>query len=186
MAARRRRRDELGARLSEAPPERPYRVAVCGGGSVGRDDRAAAGELGALLARAGAVVICGGYGGVMEAVAEGAAREGGLSVGILSGPDERGASPWITLPLATGMGEARNALVVRGAEAVVTVGGQWGTLSEIALARKMGVPVATVGTPPAEGLGLPAFAGAAEAAEWALEQARARRAAARAAAPDPA
>ena len=101
---------------------------------------------------------------------------GGLTVGILPGPDASGANPWITLPLATGMGEARNALVVRAAEAVLAVGGQWGTLSEIALAAKMGIPVGLLGTPPAGGLDLPSFESAESAVRWALGRARARRA----------
>jgi uncharacterized protein (TIGR00725 family) len=96
-------------------------------------------------------------------------------VGILPGTDASGANPWIMLPLATGLGEARNALVVRAAEAVLAVGGQWGTLSEIALAAKMGIPVGLLGTPPAQGLDLPSFEGADSAVRWAVEQAGASR-----------
>ena len=108
----------------------------------------------------------------MEAAARGAREAGGLTIGILPGTEAGSANPYITLPLPTGMGEARNALVVRAAEAVVAVGGEWGTLSEIALARKMGIEVITLGSPPAEGLGLPSAASAEEAAAWALERAR--------------
>ena len=162
--------------MTEASVDRPYRVAVIGGGQASEEEREVARALGAHLARAGAVVLCGGHGGVMEAAARGAAEEGGVTVGILPGLDDRDANPWITLPLATGMGEARNVLIARGAEAVVAVGGEWGTLSEIALARKLGVEVATLGDPPAQGLGLAAMPGAEEAAAWALERARARRA----------
>ena len=167
------------------PPVRPYRIAVVGGGHAPDGECAMARELGGHLARGGAVVICGGYGGVMAAAAEGAGREGGLAVGILSRPDLEGSCPWIGIPLATGMGHARNALVVRAAEAVVAVGGGWGTLSEIALAGAMEVPVATLGTPPAEGLEVPSMSDPAEAAAWALEQARARRGEAREPVPDP-
>jgi hypothetical protein len=154
---------------------RPARVAVIGAGSASAEETATAEAVGAALARAGAVVICGGLGGVMEAAARGAAEAGGLTVGILPGSDASGANAWIRLPLATGMGEARNALVVRAAEAVLAIGGEWGTLSEIALARKMGLDVALLGAPPAEGLGLPRFDDATEAAEWALGRARRRR-----------
>ena len=111
----------------------------------------------------------------MEAVAQGATEAGGLVIGILPGSDSRSANPWIGIPLATGMGEARNALVVQGAEAVISVGGEWGTLSEIALASKIGLSVGTLGTPPAEGLGLRMLEGPIEAAGWALERAQAFR-----------
>jgi uncharacterized protein (TIGR00725 family) len=154
-----------------SPSARPYRIAVIGAGEASEAHYAAARALGAALATAGAVVLSGGRGGVMEGAARGAADAGGLTVGILPGPHASEANPWIALPLPTGMGEARNALLVRGAEAVVAVGGEWGTLSEIALARKMGIPVATLGEAPAAGLGLPELPDAAAAAAWALESA---------------
>lgn len=122
------------------PVKRPVRIAICGsarlspGGTLGD----AAEEIGRRLAEAGAIVVCGGLGGVMEAAARGAAAAGGLTVGILPGTDPGTANPYIGVPLATGLGEARNALVVRAADAVIAVGGEWGTLSEVALARKMG------------------------------------------------
>jgi len=150
----------------------PLRIAVIGGGSASAEDVRVARELGAAIAEGGAVLVCGGLGGVMEAAAHGAHEAGGLTVGILPGPDASAANEWIQLPLPTGMGEARNALVARAAEAVVAVGGEWGTLSEIALARKMGIGVVTLGEPPADRLGLPHARTAAEAASWALEQAR--------------
>lgn len=148
---------------------------MVGGAVASEEELRLALELGAALAREGAVVVCGGYGGVMEAAARGAAEAGGLTVGILKGEDAGEANPWIALPIATGLGDARNALVVRAAEAVVAVGGAWGTLSEIALARKAGVDVGTLGAPPAEGLGLPALGTPARAARWALERVRVRR-----------
>ncbi|HET9949212.1 MAG TPA: hypothetical protein VFQ22_09850, partial [Longimicrobiales bacterium] len=114
---------------------------------------------------------CGGLGGVMEGAARGARERGGLTVGVLPDADAAGANPWIVLPLPTGMGEARNALLVRMAEAVVAVGGEWGTLSELALARKMGVPCGTLGAPPAGVAGLPALGGPEAAARWALAEA---------------
>ena len=116
---------------------------------VGPDDadakqRAAAEEVGRLLAEAGAIVVTGGRGGVMEAASKGAREAGGTTLGILPGPDRREANEWVTVAVPTGMGEARNALVVRAADAVVAVGGAWGTLSEIAFARKTGKPVAAL------------------------------------------
>ena len=108
----------------------------------------------------------------MGAVAQGATEAGGLVIGILPGSDSKSANPWIGIPLATGMGEARNALVVQGAEAVISVGGEWGTLSEIALASKIGLSVGILGTPPAEGLGLRMLEDPIEAAGWALERAQ--------------
>lgn len=151
--------------------ERPFRIAVVGAADASAEEYETARALGAALARGGAVVLCGGHGGVMEGVARGAAEAGGVTVGILKGRDAGSANPWIVLPLATGLGDARNALVVGFAEAVVAVGGSWGTLSEIALARKAGLPVATLGEPPAQGLGLPALSSASEAASWALARA---------------
>lgn len=153
------------------PEGRPYRVAVIGGATAGAESLELARDIGAGLARAGAVLVCGGLGGVMEAAAGGARSAGGLTVGILPGPDAGAANASITIPLPTGMGEARNALVVRAAEAVVAVGGGWGTLSEIALARKMGIEVVTVGRPAAEGLDLPRVSSARDAVRWALETA---------------
>lgn len=154
---------------------RPPRVAVVGRADASDGERRVAGELGAALARAGAVVVCGGYGGVMEAAARGAAEAGGLTVGILKGENASEANAWIALPLPTGMGDARNALVVRAGEVVVAVGGAWGTLSEIALARKAGLAVGTLGVPPAEGLGLPDLKTPSQAARWALERVREAR-----------
>ena len=151
---------------------RPYRIAVIGAAGASDEDYEIARLLGGELASLGAVVLCGGHGGVMEGVARGVSEAGGLAIGILRGSDAEDANPWIGIPLPTGMGEARNALVVRGAEAVVAVGGEWGTLSEIALARKMDLPVGSLGTPPAQGLGLEVLTTPAEAARWAVEKAR--------------
>jgi len=154
------------------PSRAPFRIAVVGAGDATEDECEAAREVGSALARAGAIVICGGRGGVMEAVARGASEAGGLSIGVLPGLDTSEANPWIGVPLPTGLGEARNALVVRAGESVVAVGGGWGTLSEIALARKMGREVTTLGDPPAGGLGLHASANSTAAAAWAIEAAR--------------
>lgn len=155
--------------------ERPLRIGVVGAGAATPEEEALARELGRALGARGVVMICGGRTGIMEAAARGCVEEGGLTVGILPGPRPGEANPWIRLPLATGLGQARNVLVVRTAEAVVAVGGSWGTLSEIALARKMGIPVCTLGEPPAEGMGLWAASGADEAATWAMARAREAR-----------
>jgi uncharacterized protein (TIGR00725 family) len=102
---------------------------------------AAAHAVGTGLARAGCVLVCGGLGGVMEAACRGAKQAGGRTLGLLPGTDRAAANPYIDIAVPTGLGEARNALVVRAADAVVAVGGGWGTLSEIALAMRTGVPV---------------------------------------------
>jgi uncharacterized protein (TIGR00725 family) len=119
---------------------------VCGPGECTDREAAQAREVGRLLAERGAVVVCGGYGGVMAAVAEGAADAGGTVVGVLSGATREGADPHLTVTLPTGLGEARNALIVKAADAVIAIGGSWGTLSEIALAMRRGTaPVISLG-----------------------------------------
>ena len=121
-------------------------VAVVGGSSSTPWEAAAAEAVGRALAEAGAVLICGGRGGVMEAACRGAKQAGGLTVGILPGTDAGEANPYVDLPVVTGMGEARNAIIVRTAQAVVAIGGSYGTLSEIAYALRFGVPVVGLGT----------------------------------------
>lgn len=119
---------------------------MVGGGDVGPEELAVAEELGRELARRGAVVVCGGLGGVMEAVCRGARAEGGRTVGILPGADRGAANAYVDVAVATGMGEGRNLLVVRTADAVIAVDGEFGTLSEIALALRLGKPVVGLGT----------------------------------------
>lgn len=116
-------------------------MAVCGAGVEAEETDAVAEAVGREIARVGAALVCGGLGGVMTAAARGATAAGGVTLGVLPGSDASEANPYITLPLPTGMGEMRNALVVRFADVVIAIGGEWGTLSEIALAVKMGVPV---------------------------------------------
>jgi uncharacterized protein (TIGR00725 family) len=123
----------------------PY-IAVCGPDPASDDERADAESVGRMLAEAGAVVICGGHGGVMEAAAMGARSAGGLVIGILPGADRAEGNPHLTVAVATGMGELRNGLIVRAGDAVIAVGGAFGTLSEVALALKTGVPVVGLGT----------------------------------------
>jgi uncharacterized protein (TIGR00725 family) len=108
---------------------------------------------GRLLAERGWLVVTGGLGGVMAAAAAGVDQAGGTAIAILPGVDRADASPGHAVVLPTGMGEMRNALLVRSADAVLAIGGSWGTLSEVALAARTGVPVVTIGTD------LPAFAG---------------------------
>ena len=114
---------------------------MVGAGEADAGQRAVAEEIGRLLAEAGAVVVTGGLGGVMEAASKGAREAGGTTLGLLPGVDRREGNPWLTVAVPTGMGEMRNALVVRAADGVIAVGGEWGTLSEIAFARKTGTPV---------------------------------------------
>jgi uncharacterized protein (TIGR00725 family) len=130
---------------------RPY-VAVIGPAQASPADEEHAEAAGQALARAGAVIVCGGLGGVMAAACRGAATGGGTTVGLLPGPDRSAANRWVTVALPTGLGEARNLLVVRAADAVVAIGRGYGTLSEIALALKLGRPVVGVGTWPVDGL----------------------------------
>ena len=120
-------------------------VAVVGPSAATPTEHALGEEIGRLIAEAGAVLVCGGLGGLMEAAASGCAQAGGRSVGILPG-ERTDANPYVTVAVATGMGEARNAIVVRTADVVIAVSGEFGTLSEIALALKMGKPVIGLGT----------------------------------------
>ncbi|MBK9710347.1 MAG: TIGR00725 family protein [Kouleothrix sp.] len=119
--------------------ERPQPIiAVCGAGQCSPDLAGLAEAVGRGIAQAGATLVCGGLGGVMAAACRGARAAGGITVGILPGADPRAANPDVLVPIATGMGEARNALIVRSADVVIAIGGEYGTLSEIALARKIG------------------------------------------------
>jgi uncharacterized protein (TIGR00725 family) len=123
----------------------PY-IAVVGPGEASPEELHSAEEVGAGLAAAGAVVVSGGLGGVMEAAYRGARSRRGRTLGILPGDDRDAANGWVEIAVPTGMGELRNGLVVRAADAVVAIGGGHGTLSEIALALKLGRPVVGLGT----------------------------------------
>lgn len=103
-------------------------------------------EVGRELARQGAILICGGLGGVMEAACRGASSEGGVTVGILPGNSRKQANPYVQIPVVTGMGEARNAAVVKSAQAVIAIAGGYGTLSEIGFALRLGIPVIGLNT----------------------------------------
>lgn len=120
-------------------------VAVVGPGDTDDETLLADAEgVGRGVAAAALVLVTGGLGGVMAAAARGAASAGGLVVGLLPGDAASDANPWVGVALPTGMGQGRNVLVVRGAEAVVAVGGSWGTLAEVALARRLAKPVVSL------------------------------------------
>jgi hypothetical protein len=121
-------------------------IGVIGGSSPTAEEAALAEAVGHALAEAGAMLICGGRGGVMEAACRGAKAADGLTIGVLPGASRRGANPHVDIPIVTGMGEARNAIITRTAQAVIAVGGSYGTLSEIALALAFGTPVVGLGT----------------------------------------
>jgi uncharacterized protein (TIGR00725 family) len=121
-------------------------VAVVGGGLCSPQEAAAAKAVGRHLAEAGAILICGGLGGVMAAACRGARSAGGLTIGVLPGFSAADANPHVDIPIVTGMGEARNVIIVRTASAVIAVGGEFGTLSEIAFALKLERPVVGLGT----------------------------------------
>ncbi len=127
-------------------------VAVCGASEATRTQLEAAREVGRLLAESGAIVINGGLGGVSGAASEGAASAGGTVVGILPDTDREGANPHLTISLPTGMGQARNVLIVTAAESVIAIGEGWGTLSEIAIARRLGRSVTALDSWSVKGL----------------------------------
>jgi len=121
--------------------DRKLIVGVVGGSSATEREIAAAEAVGRALAEGGAVLVCGGRGGVMEAACRGAKGAGGLTLGVLPGADVGQANPHVDLPIVTGIGEARNSIVARTAQALIAIGGSYGTLSEIAYALHFGVPV---------------------------------------------
>jgi len=122
------------------------RVSVIGGSTVTDAEYDRAREVGRALGEAGHEVVCGGLGGVMEAVCAGAREAGGHTIGILPGEDRAAANEYVETPIATGLGNARNALVVLNGDAAIAIDGGTGTLSEIALALDAGRPVAGLNT----------------------------------------
>ncbi len=127
---------------------RPLIIGVIGAGTCDSNIYQLATEVGEEIARLGAVLVCGGLGGVMEAAAKGAALAGGLTVGILPGPSTHSANPHIKIPVATDMGQARNVIIAHTADVLVAMAGGPGTLSEIAHALKIGKPVVGLQTIP--------------------------------------
>lgn len=147
-------------------------IAVIGPGEASEQQLRDGEAVGRGLAQGGAIVVCGGLGGVMEAASRGAAQAGGIVVGLLPGHDRAAGNAWLTVVLPTGLGELRNGLLIRSADAVVAVGGAYGTLSEVALALRAGVPVVGLATWQIDGVD--AVDGAETAVARALELARAR------------
>ncbi len=121
-------------------------IGVIGNSSCSSEEAKLAETVGESLAQRGATIVCGGLGGVMEALCRGAKSKGGLTVGILPGQDASMANPWVDIPIVTGLGEARNVVVVKSVQAVIAIGGSYGTLSEIAYALKSGIPVIGLNT----------------------------------------
>ena len=121
-------------------------IAVIGDSSCSPEQAKLAETVGEQLAERGATIICGGLSGVMEAVCRGAKSKGGLTVGVLPGESPDMANPWVDIPVVTAMGEARNVAVVKSAQAVIAIGGGYGTLSEIACALKSKIPVVGLNT----------------------------------------
>jgi len=116
-------------------------IAVIGGSQPSSKEAKLAEAVGRELAKQGAILICGGLGGTMEASCKGASAEGGVTVGILPGNNRQEANPYVQIPIVTGMGYARNIAVVKSAQAVIAIGGNYGTLSEISHALQSGIPV---------------------------------------------
>lgn len=121
-------------------------IAVIGGSTCSEEVAGFAEEVGRQLAKRGVVLICGGLTGVMEASCRGAMAEGGITVGILPGDDRWSANPSVKIPIVTGIGYSRNAIVVKSAQAVIAIDGNHGTLSEIAFAMQYGIPVIGLNT----------------------------------------
>jgi len=152
-------------------------ISVVGGSFAGEEMLALAEEVGAAIARVGAVLVCGGLGGVMEAACRGASREGGTSLGFLPGNDRGSANPYVTLAVPTGMGLMRNDLVVLSGQAVIAVDGGYGTLNEVTCALNRGIPVVSLrswdlGACGVEEGDVHSASSAQEAVELALELAR--------------
>jgi uncharacterized protein (TIGR00725 family) len=126
--------------------ERPVIIGVIGGRRPTSEEMELAEAAGRRIAELGAALICGGCRGVMEAACRGAKGSGGLTIGVLPGSDREAANPYVDLPIVTGIGEARNCIIARSAQAVVAIGGSYGTLTEIAYSIAFGTPVVGLGT----------------------------------------
>lgn len=121
-------------------------IGIIGISQASDEEYSAAQEVGAGIAKRGGIIVCGGLGGVMEAACRGAKSENGLTVGIIPGFNRQEANPYIDIPIVTGMSHARNIIVVRTSNAIIAIGGSYGTLSEIALALKLGIPIIGIKT----------------------------------------
>ena len=125
-----------------APPV----IAVIGGGQCSHDEATLAEAVGREIALHGAAVICGGLGGIMKSTCKGAAEAGGRTIGVIPGDSAASANEYVSVPIATGLGHSRNFIVVQSADAVIAIDGDYGTLSEIAIALKSGIPVVGLNT----------------------------------------
>jgi uncharacterized protein (TIGR00725 family) len=123
----------------------PITIAVCGAGTADPETAARAEDVGRAVAEQDARLVCGGLGGVMAAACRGAKKVGGLTIGILPGRQSTDANQWVDIPLATGLAEGRNLLIIYNADGVIALPGGSGTLSEIALALKTGKPIVDLG-----------------------------------------
>jgi uncharacterized protein (TIGR00725 family) len=121
-------------------------IAVIGGSQCSPEEESAAEEVGRELARRGAVLLCGGLSGVMEAACRGAQSEGGVTIGVLPGDSRQAANPYVQIPIVTGMGYARNAIIIKSSQAIIAVDGSYGTLSEIGHALQSCIPVIGLNT----------------------------------------
>jgi len=121
-------------------------IAVIGGSDCTPGEARLAEEVGRELARRGAILVCGGLGGIMEAACKGASAEGGLTIGILPGGSRKAANRYVQVPIVTNLGEARNVIIVKSAEAIIAIGGGYGTLSEIGHALRNGRSVIGLNT----------------------------------------
>jgi hypothetical protein len=133
-----------GGQVAKPAGTAPIQLGVIGAAVADAEIISLAREVGALAAGRGWVVLCGGMGGVMEAVSEGAAERGGLVVGILPGPSRSEANPYLGVALPTNMGHGRNVLIAQASDVIIAIGGGYGTLSEMALGLKMGKPVVSL------------------------------------------
>jgi uncharacterized protein (TIGR00725 family) len=138
--------------LVDSKPANMKLVAVIGGRRTRKALLREAEAVGRLLAERGAVVLSGGLGGVMEAASRGAKKAGGLTVGVLPQEHRKSANRYVDIPISTGLGIGRNVIIARTADAVIAVGGEYGTLSEIAFSLQMGKPVVGISTWPIEGV----------------------------------
>jgi uncharacterized protein (TIGR00725 family) len=149
-------------------------IGVIGAGACTDEVSRLAGEVGERIAKAGAVLVCGGMGGVMEAACKGAEKQNGITVGILPGTDRNQGNAFVDYPILTGLGEGRNLLVVRNSDAIIALPGEFGTLSEIAFSLRLGKPVVGLSTWQVSDKIIQAK-NAAEAVSIALDRARASR-----------
>lgn len=121
-------------------------IGIIGVSQASDEECSAAQEVGVEIAKRDGILVCGGVGGVMEAACRGAKSEHGLTVGIIPGFSRHEANPYIDIPIVTGMSHARNIIVVRTSNAIIAIGGSYGTLSEIAFALKIGIPIIGIKT----------------------------------------